>query len=231
MGLPLHPRGVLTTGVHPSSLHLNPSCCVVGPCLQLIQSCGALTVTVRLWLHAARWVAKVHTVSRRRSSRGAGCRLAAVQLVRLRAASRGQTLRQIAATGVSAFTVRTALGRVRPGGRGPPGTAPTWVVCLASRTARRRPRKSGSRCCPIRCPRTGSGRWPAGACSARAPIRSSPRMPGTRWPGCCWPCPPWRPPGSWRPPGRLTHALPEAHRLLRRSQPAHGGPTAHAQQH
>ena len=50
VGLPLHPRGVLTTGVQPCSLRLNPSRCVVGPYLQLIQSCGALTVTVRLWL-------------------------------------------------------------------------------------------------------------------------------------------------------------------------------------
>ena len=39
---------------------------------------------------------------------------------------------------------------------------------------------SRCRCCPIRCPGTGSGRWPGGGCSARAPSRSSP--PGARYP-------------------------------------------------
>ena len=109
----------------------------------------------------------------------------------------GQTLRQIAAAaGVSTFTVRAALGRIRPGGQGRAGTVtPIRAACLISGTARRRPRMSRCRCCRIRCPGTGSGRWPGGGCSARAPIRSSLRVPGTRWPGCCWRCPPWRAPG------------------------------------
>ena len=63
---------------------------------------------------------------------------------------------------------------------------------------------SRCRCCRTRCPGTGSGRWPGGGCSARAPSRSSPRVPGTRWPGCCWRCPRWRAPGCWRPPARST---------------------------
>ena len=81
---------------------------------------------------------------------------------------------------------------------------PARAAGLISGTARRRPRMSRCRCCPIRCPGTGSGRWPGGGCSTRAPGRSSPPVPGIRWPGCCWPCPRWRQPGCWRRPARST---------------------------
>src|SRR5580698_1108375 len=104
----------------------------------------------------------------------------------------GATLREIAAaTGVSTFSVRNALGRVpRPSWRGnavPPG---------------RRTRRL--RCCRTRCPGTPGGRWPGGGCWARAPNRYSPPVRGTRWPGCCSRCRRWRPPACWRRPARST---------------------------
>lgn len=147
----------------------------------------------------------------------------------------GQTLRQIAATGCrhSPSGLRWG-GSVRAaGGQGAaPGTAPTWVVHLASRTARRRPRKNGSPCCPIRCPRTGSGRWPSGGLFG---VGADPVFAA----------------GAGYPLAGLLLALPavEATGLVeaapadsptrcrartgcsRRSQPAHGRPTADAQQH
>ena len=101
----------------------------------------------------------------------------------------GATLRQIAAaTGVSTFSVRNALGRVG-------GEAPGTVT---------QPRARWCRCCRTRCRGTASGRWPGGGCWVRAPDRCSRPVPGIRWPGCCWRCPPWRPPGCWRPPARST---------------------------
>ena len=179
----------------------------------------------------------------------AGRRLAAVQLVRLRAASQGQVAEafgvdpatiwrwdQAAAAGGVAGLVparrgpegrveadaraggpdrragrragrRCGRSRRRPGSRRSP-SAPRWAG--SGRAARAAPGPvtpvrtarlisgdgedgrgaSRCRCCRIRCPGTGSGRWPGGGCSARAPSRSSPPVPGTRWPGCCWPCPP-----------------------------------------
>ena len=156
----------------------------------------------------------------------AGRRLAAVQLVRLRAASQGQVAEAFGVDPATLWRWDQALacgrgGRAGPGppraeGRveadaraggpdrwnwTPPGrrcgrsrrrpgcrrspSATRWAgsrpaarprrprrpqdsVSLISGTAKRRPRASRCRCCRIRCPGTGSGRWPGGGCSARA---------------------------------------------------------------
>ena len=116
----------------------------------------------------------------------------------------GATLREIAAaTGVSTFSVRNALGRVASGGRpaaaGAAGDSAGPVAGDDERGPRRR-----FRCCRTRCPGTGSGRWPGGGCWARAPPRCSRPVPGIRWPGCCWRCPRWRAPACWRRPARST---------------------------
>ena len=90
----------------------------------------------------------------------------------------GATLAEIAAaTGVSTFSVRNALGRValRVG----------LQACLrqpgrvVGRMLRSRARRF--RCCRTRCPGMASGRWPGGVCRARAPSRPcSPRARGIR---------------------------------------------------
>ena len=111
----------------------------------------------------------------------------------------GQTLRQIAAaTGVSTFTVRAALGRVRPGG--PP---PARAVRQISRTTACRSRASRCRCC-----RSGAAgrraelaRWGLLGEGAEPVF-----VPGARYPlaGLLLALPRWRPPACWRPPGRST---------------------------
>ena len=115
----------------------------------------------------------------------------------------GATLREIAAaTGVSTFSVRNALGRVASRGQSAAAgaaAAPAWTPGTVRRARARR-----FRCCRTRCPGTGSGCWPGGGCWARAPPRCSPRARGIRWPGCCWRCRRWRTPACWTPPARST---------------------------
>ena len=94
-----------------------------------------------------------------------------------------------AATGVSTFAVRAALGRV-PARRPAPG-APAAPDGTAGGNAAAPPgRRMSCRCCPARC-RGTSGRWPGSGCPGRAPPRCSRPGRGIRWPGCCWRCPPW----------------------------------------
>ena len=92
----------------------------------------------------------------------------------------GATLAEIAAaTGVSTFSVRNALGRVAA--RGLPAAAGA-AEDSACRTpgGGRRARARRFRCCRTRCPGMASGRWPGGVCWARAPSRCSPRARGIR---------------------------------------------------
>ena len=111
-----------------------------------------------------------------------------------------------AAAGVSESSVRSVLRPARPaaGERprrpGPRGHGQRGHRTRASRSRSRR----CCRCCRIRCPGTGSGRWPGSGCWARAPRRRSRRARATRWPGCCSRCRRWRAPGCWTAPGRYT---------------------------
>src|SRR6266700_1903357 len=85
----------------------------------------------------------------------AGRRLAAVQLVRLRAAS--------------------------PPAGSPqrPMSPPARTAGAVTRARARR-----FRCCRTRCPGMASVSWHAGDCLAREPGRCSPPAPAIRWPGC-----------------------------------------------
>ena len=92
----------------------------------------------------------------------------------------GATLAEIAAaTGVSTFSVRNALGRVAA--RGLPaaaGAAEDSAGLDAGGGEGARARRF--RCRRTRCPGMASGRWPGGVCWARAPSRCSPRARGIR---------------------------------------------------
>jgi transposase len=112
----------------------------------------------------------------------------------------GATLREIAAaTGVSTFSVRNALGRVasrgqlaaagvaagRDGGRGDAGEGAVAVL--------RDPVPRDAERVLARWGLLGEGAGPVFA-----------PAPGIRWPGCCWRCPRWRAPACWRRPARST---------------------------
>ena len=80
----------------------------------------------------------------------------------------GATLREIAAaTGVSTFSVRNALGRVGPAGRPAAGAAGEGAGLDAGTMTQAR--ALWFRCCRTRFPAMTSGRWPGGGCWARAP--------------------------------------------------------------
>ena len=117
----------------------------------------------------------------------------------------GQTLRQIAAaTGVSTFTVRAALGRVRPGGQGRAGDGDADQGSVPDQRDGEAAAHEPLPVLPDPVPRDGEralARWGLLGEGAE-PVFAA--VPGTRWPGCCWPCPPWRAPGCWRPPARST---------------------------
>jgi hypothetical protein len=84
----------------------------------------------------------------------------------------GVTLREIAAaTGVSTFSVRNALGRVAAGGQAAADDSAGPVTCDGDWD------RAGFGCCRTRCPATGSGRWHGGGCWARARSRCSPPVP------------------------------------------------------
>ena len=108
----------------------------------------------------------------------------------------GQTLRQIAAaTGVSTFSVRNALGRVASAGQ--PAAAGTAADDDAG--------APGIPVLPDPVPRDAErvlARW--GLLGEGAGPVFTPWAPGIRWPGCCWRCPPWRTPACCRWPGRST---------------------------
>jgi lambda repressor-like predicted transcriptional regulator len=87
---------------------------------QVAQAFGVDPATIWRWDQAVAWGGVAGLVPARRGPKGASKLTPglAARIAGLDAA--GQTLRQIAAaTGVSTFTVRAALGRVRPGGQGP----------------------------------------------------------------------------------------------------------------
>ena len=164
---------------------------------------GVDPVTVWRWDQALAAGGVAGLLPARRGPKGAS-KLTAELAARIRELdAAGATLSEIAAaTGVSTFSVRNALGRVAPaGGRrtGPPKTAQagTRGTVTSARAGR-------FRCCRTRFPGTGSGCWPGGGCWARAPCRCSPRVPGIRWPGCCWRCRRWKTPGCWRLRERCT---------------------------
>ena len=177
---------------------------------QVAAAFGADPATIWRWDKALAAGGVAGLVPARRGPKGASklTPQVAARIAGLDAA--GKTLRQIAAaTGVSTFTVRNALGRVaasRAGEPAPPvpGPARTRARRPHRRASRRRTGTSCCRCRRTRCPGTGSGRWPGGGCWARARSRCSRRGRGIRWPGCCWPCPPWRQPGCSMSPGRST---------------------------
>ena len=160
---------------------------------------GVNPVTVWRWDQALAAGGVAGLVPSRRGPKGAS-KLTAELVARIgELDAAGATLSEIAAaTGVSTFSVRNALGRVAAGGQHAPAgaapTAPAW-----SRGTMKSARARRLRCCRTRFPGTGSGRWPGGGCSARAPSRCSLPVPGIRWPGCCWRCLPWRGPACWMP--------------------------------
>ena len=168
---------------------------------QVAEAFGVDPVTVWRWDQALAADGVAGLVPARRGPKGAS-KLTPELVERIAGLdAAGATLREIAAaTGVSTFSVRNALGRVAPGGRARrlarPGNGTAGTVT--------RTRSRWLRCCRTRCPGTPSGRWPGGGCWARAPDRCSPPVPGTRWPGCCWHCPRWRPPACWTRPARST---------------------------
>ena len=107
---------------------------------QVAEAFGVDPATIWRWDQAVASAGVAGLVPARRGPKGASKLTPglAARIAELDAA--GQTLRQIAAaTGVSTFTVRAALGRVRPGGQAPaPGTVtPARAACLISGTARR----------------------------------------------------------------------------------------------
>src|SRR5512135_3109976 len=148
---------------------------------------------------------------------GAGRRLAAVQLVRLRAASQGQVAE---AFGVDPATIwrwdqALAAGGVAglvPARRGPKGASkltPQLVERIAGldaagATLRQIAATTGVSTFSVRNALGRVAARPGGVCWARAPSRCSRRAPGIRWPGCCSRCPPWRAPGCWMRPARST---------------------------
>ena len=89
---------------------------------QVAEAFGVDPATIWRWDQAAASAGVAGLVPARRGPKGASklTPALAARIAELDAA--GQTLRQIAAaTGVSTFTVRNALGRVRPGGQAPAG--------------------------------------------------------------------------------------------------------------
>ena len=103
---------------------------------QVAEAFGADPATLWRWDQALACGGVAGLVPARRGPKGASklTPALAARIAGLDAA--GQTLRQIAAaTGVSTFTVRAALGRVRPGGRPAAGVTPARAVRQISRTA------------------------------------------------------------------------------------------------
>ena len=89
---------------------------------QVAEAFGVDPATIWRWDQAVASAGVAGLVPARRGPKGASklTPALAARIVELDAA--GQTLRQVAAaTGVSTFTVRSALGRVRPGGQAPAG--------------------------------------------------------------------------------------------------------------
>ena len=160
---------------------------------------GVDPVTVWRWDQALAAGGVAGLVPARRGPKGAS-KLTPELAARIRELdAAGATLSEIAAaTGVSTFSVRNALGRVAARGRprrpGSPPAARAWTPGTMTRA-----RALWFRCCRTRCPVMASGRWPGGGCWARAPSRCSPRARGIRWPGCCWRCRRWRAPACWPP--------------------------------
>ena len=177
---------------------------------------GVDPVTVWRWDQALAAGGVAGLVPARRGPKGAS-KLTPELAARIRELdAAGATLGEIAAaTGVSTFSVRNALGRVAAGGR--PAAAGASSAGLDARATMTRARALWFRCCRTRFPGTASGRWPGGGCWARAPSRCSPRARGIRWPGCCWRCRRWRAPACWRRPGGLR---PGQGRVLRAGRDA-----------
>ncbi len=110
---------------------------------QVAAAFGVDPATIWRWDQALAVGGVAGLVPARRGPKGAS-RLTPEVITRIRALdAAGQTLRQIAAaTGVSTFTVRNALGRVRPGGQvGEPGAAenqqPATLGSMRDAVARR----------------------------------------------------------------------------------------------
>ena len=163
---------------------------------------GADPATVWRWDSALVGGGVSALVPSRRGPKGAS-RLTAQLVARIAGLDAGgKTLRQItAATGVSTFSVRSALGRVAAREQAPAGGGALGGGQRAQADALSEQDEDGEQqderlpVLPDRCPAKPSGRWPRSPCSARAPSRCSRPGRGSRWPGCCWPCPRWRPPG------------------------------------
>ena len=114
----------------------------------------------------------------------------------------GKTLRQIAAaTGVSTFSVRSALGRVAAREQAPAGGDDLGGGQRAQPDALSEQDEDGERqeerlpVLPDPLPREADRALAAFGLLGRAPSRCSRPGRGSRWPGCCWPCPRSRPTG------------------------------------
>ena len=174
---------------------------------QIADAFGIGIVTLWRWLDGYRRGGLAGLAAGKRGPKGPS-KLTAELTQRIRElAAAGKSQAAIAAaTGVSTFAVRAALGRVparRPAPGAPAAAAGGNTAALAGRPPGRR---MSCRCCPARCRGTGSGRWPGSGCSGRAPRRCSRPGRGIRWPGCCWRCPPWPAPGCSRRPADVRPA-------------------------
>ena len=163
---------------------------------------GVDPVTVWRWDQALAAGGVAGLVPSRRGPKGAS-KLTPELAARIRDLdAAGATLSQIAAaTGVSTFSVRNALGRVASGGRPVAGAAAGSGPDTGDDDAGRGAvmpvlpdpvRRDGER---------ALARWGLlgeGAIPVFTPGR------GIRWPGCCWRCPRWRAPGCWPQPARST---------------------------
>ena len=168
---------------------------------QVADAFGVDLATLWRWDHAMASGDVAGLVPARRGPKGSSKLTpgVAARIAELDAA--GQTPRQIAVT----TGCRRSLSGLRWAGSGreawlrrPPTVTRAGAAGMAGETPRpRMSRYRFCRCCLIRCPGMGSGRWPGGGCSARAPGRRSSLVPGTAGRAASG-LPRWRPPGCWR---------------------------------
>jgi transposase len=172
---------------------------------QVAEAFGVDPAAIWRWDQALAAAGVAGLVPARRGPKGASKLTPALAARIVELDADGQMLGQIAAaTGVSTFTVRNALGRVRPGGQ-----APAAGDDDAGQDSAPDQRDGGTAApgeplpvLPDPVPRDGEralARWGLLGEGAE-PVFT----PGARWPGCCWRCPRWRAPGCCRPPGGST---------------------------
>ena len=137
---------------------------------QVAEAFGVDPATIWRWDQAVAAGGVAGLVPARRGPKGASKLTPALAARIAELDADGQTLRQIAAaTGVSTFTVRSALGRVGPGGQAPAASGGAGQGSVPEQPDGERAAAGGPLPVlpdPVR--RDGSGCWPGGGCSARA---------------------------------------------------------------